>query len=609
VKLGLQRSPTDSKKSPDVKDQSGYQPLSFQKNEIRLLQILPIRKFDGVDCGIECKIFHASLDDSPDYDALSYVWGDRRDLRQISLEGHPFHVTANLHGALSRLQLSPVTRPIWIDAVCINQDNLQERSEQVVKMGLIFKQAAKVITWLGDANNESELAFSLLHDLKNCIQDRDSFLGILKDQKNLESLYGLYSLFYRDYWWRVWVIQEVTLAKTITIFCGRDSFLWSDLVAVQETLATHHLRDIDMTAHNQPKLCFLRVSIESRGPRAMFLPKRQETSNLTQTLLQHRFKESSDPKDMIYSLVGLSNAHGDPRFVVDYSKTVCQVYTDVVEYVLATTKKLDIICAIPRGANTHSLPSWVPDWSFHGLGSSLLEHSSKHQFSAAGTSEAEAYVSSGKPILHAKGVALGTVNVLGVACGMNDMEDEQQAVAAFYEWQKLIAAKTGDSTALGEAFCENVLQEKYQAEEVKKWIEKSDFLQWIVGTFVRAMVLVRPDIQLDVQLSSFLDYHATWRSPEEDQVLGKILLKGAAEMMFGRRVFISETGVLGLAPETIITGDVLSILLGCQLPIVLRREGDQYTYLGEAFVDNYMYGKAMDELKEGNQELKTFEIQ
>ena len=127
------------------------------------------------------------------------------------------------------------------------------------------------------------------------------------------------------------MVQEVTLAKTITILCGDDSFLWSDLVAIQETLATHHLRDIDVIAHGTPKLSFPRVSIESRGPRAMFLSMGHGTSDLAQTFLQRRLKESSDPEDMIYSLVGLLSAHHDPRFVVDYSKSVCQAYTDVVE--------------------------------------------------------------------------------------------------------------------------------------------------------------------------------------------------------------------------------------------------------------------------------------
>ena len=608
LKMDYNLAGTRAKKSFDLEGQFQYQPLSSQRNEIRLLRILPVRKFDGLNCGIECNISHVSLDDLPDYHALSYAWGEKLDLRSISLEGHPFNVTANLYGALSRLQTSSMTGPIWIDAICINQDNLQERSEQVVKMGDIFKQAAKVVTWLGDADKESELAFSLLQNLKDCLHDRDSCRRILLDKKNLDSLYGLYSLFYREYWWRVWVIQEVTFAKMITILCGGDSFLWSDLVAIQETLVRHHLRDIDFIAHETPKLSFLRVSIESRGPRAMFLSMEHGRSDLAQTLLQHRFKESSDPKDKIYSLVGLSSAHRDPRFIVDYSKSVCQVYTDVVEYVVTTTKKLDIICAMPRGLNPYKLPSWVPDWSFHGLGSSLLEHSSKHQFSAAGTSEAEANVSSDKTILHAKGVSIGSITLIGVACGMEDLEDEQHAAIAFHEWQTLIAGTIGEYIALGECLCRNIIQEKYKTEELKEWTTKSDFLPWILGTFVRAMVVVRPDVELDPHLAYYRDYRADWRSPDEDQVLGMILLKGAAEMMFGRRIFISDSRLLGLGPESIVEGDTIAVLLGCQLPIILRPGSDQYTYLGEAFVDGYMYGGTITKLTDGYHELKDFEI-
>lgn len=608
AKTGLQSGREETKKSLDLEDQYRYQPLISQRNEIRLLRILPPRKFDGLNCGIECNLFHVSLDDSPDYDALSYAWGDRLDLQSILLEGHPFNITANLYGALSRLQKFSMTRPIWIDAICIDQDNFQERSEQVIKMGDIFKQASKVITWLGDADSESELAFSLLRDLKACLHDRNSCRKILKDKKNLQSLHGLYSLFYRDYWWRVWVIQEVTLAKTITIFCGGDLFPWSDLVAIQETLATHHLQDIDIIAHGIPELSVLRVSIESRGPRAMFLSMGYGTSDLAQTLLKHRFKESSDPKDMIYSLIGLSSAHRDPRFVVDYSKSVCQVYTDVVEYVVATTKKLDIICAMPRGLNPYKLPSWVPDWSFHGFGSSLLEHSSKHQFSAAGTSEAEANVSSDKAILHARGFSIGSITIIGVACGMEDLEDESHAVIALHEWLKLVTGTTGEYIALWEGFCRNIMKEKCKPEELKEWTTKSDFLPWILGTFVRAMVVARPDIRLDDHLTYYKDYRADWRSLEEDQVLGMILLKGVTEMMFGRRIFISDSKLLGLGPESIVEGDAIAILLGCQLPMILRPKSDQYTYIGEVFVDGYMHGSAITELTDGYHELKDFAI-
>jgi hypothetical protein len=190
---------------------------------------------------------------------------------------------------------------------------------------------------------------------------------------------------------------------------------------------------------------------------------------------------------------------------------------------------------------------------------------------------------------------------------MDDLEDEH-AVIAFHEWQKLIAGRTGDYIALGEGLCRNIMQEKYKSEEFKEWTAKSDFLQWIFGTFVRAMVVIRPDIELDAHLACYKNYRADWRSAEEDQVLGMILLKGAAEMMFGRRIFISESRFLGLGPESIVQGAVIAVLLGCQLPILLRPGSDRYTYLGEAFADSYMYGDAIIKLTDGYHELKDFEI-
>jgi hypothetical protein len=584
-----------------------YQPLNRERNEFRLLQILP---GIGPDSRIECNMVHASLDDSPDYDALSYAWGDTKDVKLISLNGHPFHVTANLRGALSRLRQFSIGRSIWIDAICINQRDLKERSEQVVKMDQIFKQAVEVVSWLGDGDNESELAFALLSDLKGCLKSKSRLAGIINDPQYLDHFYGLYKLFYRDYWWRVWVIQEVTMANTITLLCGHDSFPWSDLVAIQETLAKHHLEKIDEIAHKREELSFLRVSIESRGPRMMLLSEGSHgrTPDLTQTLLKHRFKQSSDPKDLIYSLVGLSTAHRDPRFVVDYSKSVRQVYTDVVEYILNTTGKLDIICAIPRGKNSHRLPSWVPDWSFDELGSSLLEHSSKHQFSAAGLSQAEVEISNDKAVLTAKGICLGIVKKVGAPTRMEDLEDEKHALETFLKWQKLLVTETKNGTALAEAFCRNILHEKYQPKEYAQWEKKPVFLQWILGAFVRAIKSTRPDLKLDAHLTKFTNYHVKWRTHKQDEILGTILLKGIAEMMFARRLFISDSKLIGVGTESIAVGDVIAVLLGCQLPVVLRAEGDHQIYLGEAFVNGYMYSKAVDELTLGKLKLQEFKI-
>jgi hypothetical protein len=305
------------------------------KNEVRILKIEPIEYVDGVETAVQCTMSHISLDEDVKYDALSYVWGDLAELHDIFIDGHSFRVTSNLFKALSTLRKRKDTRRIWIDAICINQEDLPERSQQVSQMGKIFTSAKTVVCWLGESDHESRLSFQLLSVLNSCIPYRDlSARTILKLDYRLH-WHGLYSLFHRDYWWRVWIIQEITLAfaqcKPITILCGSDSFSWSDLVNIQGNLATHHLSDIDIIAHGNLALIFLRVSIETRGPRALLVsPENSETPDLNQALLKHHFKQSTDPKDKIYSVLGLSTAANDPSFIIDYTKSVRQVFTDVI---------------------------------------------------------------------------------------------------------------------------------------------------------------------------------------------------------------------------------------------------------------------------------------
>jgi hypothetical protein len=507
-----------------------------------------------------------------------------------------------------------MSKTIWIDALCINQEDVAERSSQVSKMGRIFKLTRKVISWVGESDRESGLAFILLHNLMECIQDSARSTALIKDKKYFDNWHGLYLLFYRDYWWRVWVIQEVTLAKTVTLLCGEDSISWSNLVAVQENLATFHIKDIDAIAHKREDLSFLRVTIESRGPRALSLSTHHENSievpSLTQVLLKHRFKEATDPKDRIYSLVGLSTAHQDPRLILDYSRSVCQVYTDAVEYEVSTSKKLTIICAMPRWDSPHKLPSWVPDWSFGALGSSLLEDSSKHQFAAAGSSGAKAKFSEDRKTLYVKGMALNSIRIAGEAPEMHDLDDEYQALATFVRWHKLLESETEIPISLEEAFCEILLRERYQEDDVLEWRSRPDFHRWVLGVYIRAIQVVCPDIKLDARLVNIASHRASWRSPIDDEVLGSVLVKITAEMMFGRRVFISDSklGQTGIGPESIAEGDVICVFLGCQLPVVLRPKKSYYIYLGEAYVDGYMYGKAMDELAQGKRETREFEI-
>jgi len=137
-----------------------YPPLNPQSNDIRLLALMP-----GVsDTTINCKQVNVSLDEGVLYEALSYTWGDPKTTHFINFESMPFLITANLYSALQQLRPVRAPRYLWIDALCIDQINDSEKSHQVRLMGDIYKRASRVIAWLGEADENSDLAFDILNE-------------------------------------------------------------------------------------------------------------------------------------------------------------------------------------------------------------------------------------------------------------------------------------------------------------------------------------------------------------------------------------------------------------------------------------------------------------
>lgn len=123
-----------------------YRPLSSEANEIRLLSLLPAKFEDP----IYCEVLHESLDNKDlKYHTLSYVWGDPVVKSPILVEGHLKEVTTNLRHALQHLRKEERELVIWVDAICINQQDSDEKTQQVGMMGNIYKRCEGVYTWLG----------------------------------------------------------------------------------------------------------------------------------------------------------------------------------------------------------------------------------------------------------------------------------------------------------------------------------------------------------------------------------------------------------------------------------------------------------------------------
>ncbi|PVH87693.1 HET-domain-containing protein, partial [Cadophora sp. DSE1049] len=195
-----------------------YSALDIKRSEIRLLVLNPGSRSNA----IQCQLRTCSLVDSIiEYEALSYTWGTPCPRHHITIDSYSMSVNPALHIALSHLRYSTEPRILWVDAVCINQEDLKEREEQVTQMRLVYSCARRVLAWLGEEYESSDAAMSLLEnidmvDLKK-LQDNNGG-GASPSRVDWDALFALLR---RPWWSRVWIIQEVTVGESEPLVgCG-----------------------------------------------------------------------------------------------------------------------------------------------------------------------------------------------------------------------------------------------------------------------------------------------------------------------------------------------------------------------------------------------------
>jgi hypothetical protein len=140
-----------------------YHPLNASLSEVRLVTVL---KGEGSNL-IQCTLGTVSLNNEPQYEALSYVCGDSKITKSITVEGEDFQITTNLESALLHLRKPNGDRVLWIDAISIRQDDNSEKSQQIGQMHNVYSKASKVIAWLGEESDDSNLAFASLDAWSN----------------------------------------------------------------------------------------------------------------------------------------------------------------------------------------------------------------------------------------------------------------------------------------------------------------------------------------------------------------------------------------------------------------------------------------------------------
>ncbi len=374
--------------------------LKTEINEIRLLHLQP----GGTSDKLTCSLQYASLKDSTlKYEAVSYTWGDPQPAESVELEGIPFVVTPNLGYCLRQIREKDKTRVIWVDALCINQDDDEERSSQVCIMTKIYERASYVRVWLGPEAQGSSLAISLIKELTETSDDSyesheaawDAQEGTARvlydyypalegpeefDQKIAathkkdganEEWVAFYDLLERPYWSRVWIFQELICAKRIVITCGSSWVGWRELAIVLRNSGEsdeEELRGFGLLRTGSPlmvqQLRGLRgVSKLERPPEGFEKMNFEGFIKLSRLLISQRERQCMDPKDRIYAMLGIASETSGGAFPVDYRLETYETYRSLSRFLATEHGDLDSLSAASIESSGSKRASWVPDWN------------------------------------------------------------------------------------------------------------------------------------------------------------------------------------------------------------------------------------------------------
>ncbi|KAI4860616.1 heterokaryon incompatibility protein-domain-containing protein [Hypoxylon rubiginosum] len=310
-----------------------YDSLNLEQHAFRLVRL----QQGVIEEVIRCELVHTIRDENViPYEAVSYTWGSTEKTDAIYIQGATLDVTRNLFLILHDLRYSKVDRYLWIDAICINQDNVHERGHQVQQMKSIYSDADRVLFCVGRPTGMTRILMSSLADLQNLTRGNNWTSDdprwnwsweIIQDKMKSEYPHlrdsqrqGLEYLLAQSWFHRVWVLQEVGNAKAATVYCGRES------IPARVFSISPQLLGVQPNSHCQAVLELMPGPLRKRSG--------QDKDYDLYSLLQKFSKaEAQDDRDKVYALLGLCRDSEASRFVPDYEKTVQEVIHQTISHI------------------------------------------------------------------------------------------------------------------------------------------------------------------------------------------------------------------------------------------------------------------------------------
>lgn len=512
----------------------------------------------------------------PPYETLSYVWGNPAMTAVVTVERPEqqgparIRVTKSLITALRYLRLAQKPRTLWIDALCLNQTDHIELSQQVPRMGEIYRLAYTGTAWLGTQGNGSSQALSTLRYLGSqvvaegdagllfCSPSAEEKLWFDSDSElpySETTWDAVIALLQRPWFTRLWVVQE--LQPGAVLQCGHDTLSLALFAEAQYCLYSK----TQLPTTLRPTMTQVDGTLSRFW--VMALPR-----------LLYRgatFKQCEDPRDKIYGLLGLAPAKFVAGINVNYDdgNTAADVYKNAFLSHAHSSQRLEHFqnCFTPSGKRKIPLgPSWVPDWASDCPGetyvpSQFVATTSRAHYRHPGNGP------NGGNTLEVLGVRFGGINEITEA--LPPRLDTWDAIQRVRQWQPVdldtaTYSPTGESKR--KAYAITLICNGLRERE-PDWIVSS-VDEWARQEFDEAL---------------FGEHASGQEKPSSSRQDVADALQCCGERLF----FQTEDGYMGLAPADTQLGDTVAIFLGAPNALILRpskSSADQFTVVGECFV-------------------------
>ncbi|KAI8631594.1 heterokaryon incompatibility protein-domain-containing protein [Xylariaceae sp. FL1651] len=587
--------------------------LSRSPNEpkIRLVRIKPGVTRQTIE--LELVTEDLATTAAADFEALSYLWGINLFPYTIRVNGEKFYVTHNLFEALRELRRPDRELLVWIDAVCINQHDDGEKSDQVRLMRTIYHRASRVVVWLGadsDAAATSD-AFRFVQQFSDAAsaEDRDRIWAAATSGRGWRSIEGVLKKILSHEWWtRAWIIQEVVAARHVLVQRGSLRVEWDKLLALFEYPLFEKL-----FSGQEPSISFgsdvqdLRQTLSTDSNPATSTPV-----TLFDLVYGFRHQFATLGSDKIFAVLGLLPPDQSSTVVPDYSKRSEDVFREFTIACLRETKTFAIVMLAPGTAVPGT--SWCRDWRIPNDGFGFNTKNcfslddipmSPKQYSATGASEPEIVgvdLCLGRHVLTVKGFDLGIIEKRGTYEYNPGDRPVRGWSTTLLNWERVAGGPwlpTSLLAPLSKAFNRTIVADRWppaRAGDVVDWRTEMETLD--------ANVL--PD--------------------------GKSYAMALSRAALNRRFFVTQEGGFGLGPWNLKTGDHLVAILGSTVPVVLRRDcrtvdgrrngkdsgaaavgepqQEFWKVIGEAYLDGVMYynGDIAEDIRNGHVQVRDYRL-